>query len=383
MLRRFKPILMYVLIALLSCLVTTCALYDGEHYSKLTELEQVIDAYFVDPVDSAAIEDAAAEAMVEALGDRWSHYMTQEEFLAYREKMRNAYVGVGITVQAWEDGYIHLVRVEAGGPAEEAGLLPGDTLTAVDGQNIFQLDIDTVKDMVRGESGTQVQLTVQRDGQTLDFTVERRTVQTVVVKSQMLPGDVGLVTIVNFDDRCARETLSAVDALRLQGAKALIFDVRYNPGGYKHELVAILDYLLPEGVLFRSVDYAGKESIDESNAACVELPMAVLINGDSYSAAEFFAAALSEYGVAKLVGEPTTGKGHFQSTYMLSDGSAVTISVGKYCTPNGVSLDGVGLTPDIPVEVDDELYMNIYYGYVEPKDDPQIQAALNLFNPEK
>jgi carboxyl-terminal processing protease len=297
--------------------------------------------------------------------------------------MRNAYVGVGITVQAWEDGYIHLVRVEAGGPAEEAGLLPGDTLTAVDGQNIFQLDIDTVKDMVRGESGTQVQLTVQRDGQTLDFTVERRTVQTVVVKSQMLPGDVGLVTIVNFDDRCARETLSAVDALRLQGAKALIFDVRYNPGGYKHELVAILDYLLPEGVLFRSVDYAGKESIDESNAACVELPMAVLINGDSYSAAEFFAAALSEYGVAKLVGEPTTGKGHFQSTYMLSDGSAVTISVGKYCTPNGVSLDGVGLTPDIPVEVDDELYMNIYYGYVEPKDDPQIQAALNLFNPEK
>jgi carboxyl-terminal processing protease len=374
---------MYVLIALLSCLVTTCALYDGEHYSKLTELEQVIDAYFVDPVDSAAIEDAAAEAMVEALGDRWSHYMTQEEFLAYREKMRNAYVGVGITVQAWEDGYIHLVRVEAGGPAEEAGLLPGDTLTAVDGQNIYQLDIDTVKDMVRGESGTQVQLTVQRDGQTLDFTVERRTVQTVVVKSQMLPGDVGLVTIVNFDDRCARETLSAVDALRLQGAKALIFDVRYNPGGYKHELVAILDYLLPEGVLFRSVDYAGKESIDESNAACVELPMAVLINGDSYSAAEFFAAALSEYGVAKLVGEPTTGKGHFQSTYMLSDGSAVTISVGKYCTPNGVSLDGVGLTPDIPVEVDDELYMNIYYGYVEPKDDPQIQAALNLFNPEK
>ena len=185
-----------------------------------------------------------------------------------------------------------------------------------------------------------------------------------------------IITIVNFDSRCAAEAIGAIEALRAQGADKLLFDVRNNPGGYKHELVELLDYLLPEGPLFRSVDYSGKEAVDMSDASCLELPMAVLMNGDSYSAAEFFAAALREYGVATLVGQNTTGKGRFQSTYVLSDGSAATISVGTYCTPKGVDLTDVGLTPDIPVEVDEEMYLKIYYGQVPPAEDPQIQAAV-------
>ena len=129
--------------------------------------------------------------------------------------------------------------------------------------------------------------------------------------------------------------------------------------------------------MFRSMDYRGKESVDNSDAKCLEIPMAVLINGSSYSAAEFFAAALGEYGVAKLVGQPTTGKGHFQSTFELSEGSAVEISIGKYCTPNGVSVTDVGLTPDIPMEIDDETFAKIYYGELTPEEDPQIRAALD------
>ena len=167
-----------------------------------------------------------------------------------------------------------------------------------------------------------------------------------------------------------------------QGATSLIFDVRYNPGGYVTELVKILDYILPEGDLFRSVNYAGKEKVDVSDADCIEgIPMAVLINGSSYSAAEFFAAALEEYGYAVIVGEPTTGKGYYQQTYELGDGSAVGLSVGKYFTPQGVSLaEAGGLIPDVVVEVDDETAQGIYAGTLDPAQDPQIEAAIEAMN---
>ena len=139
----------------------------------------------------------------------------------------------------------------------------------------------------------------------------------------------------------------------------------------------LLDYLLPEGELFRTVDYAGKENVDKSDAACLDLPMAVLVNGESYSAAEFFAVALQEYEAAVVVGEKTTGKGHFQSTFRLNDGSAVALSIGKYYTPNGVSLEGVGIMPDVEVLVEEEIFSKIYYGQLTPQEDPQIQAAMN------
>lgn len=346
--------------------------------SKLEAIENLIDQVYIGEADKTAMEDAAADAMVAAVGDRWSYYMTATEYLDYKERMANAYVGVGITITKLDDGYVLIKKVEEGGPAEEAGMLAGDILTAVSGQDIAEMTIDEIKSLVKGQENTTVEMTVRRNNRSIPMTVTRRTIKSVVASGQMLEGNIGLITIVNFDDRCAEETIAAVEMLREQGAKGLIFDVRFNPGGYKHELVKLLDYLLPEGPLFRSVKYTGEESVDESDAACVDMPMVVMVNGDSYSAAEFFAAALREYGVAKIVGQPTTGKGRFQSTYSLQDGSAVVISVGKYCTPNGVDLTDVGLTPDATVEVDDETYANIYYKLLKPQDDPQIQAAVAL-----
>ena len=193
----------------------------------------------------------------------------------------------------------------------------------------------------------------------------------------MLEDGIGLVTIVNFDGRCAEETIAAIQALREQGAEKLIFDVRNNPGGYAHELVAVLDYLLPEGELFHMEFYTGEEEFDHSDESFLDMPMAVLVNADSFSAAEFFAAALQEYEAAVIVGGKTVGKGYFQTTIQLNDGSAVGLSVGKYYTPSGVSLQNVGITPDVEVPVDEETYTNIYYGLVEAKDDPQIQAAMD------
>ena len=372
-----QKILSYLLVAVLASGVTLFLFgMDEEPYYKLVELETIIDHYFIDDMNKSAVEDAAADAMVAALNDRWSYYMNADAYQSYREKMANAYVGIGVSVTQREDGYIDIVKVEENGPAAEAGVLVGDMVIAVDDRDVSSLTIDEVKKLVRGEEGTKVNLTLKRSGETITAEAVRKAIQNIVAKGIMLEDNIGLVTIKNFDSRCAEETLAAIEQLLRQGAKGLIFDVRFNPGGYKDELVKILDYLLPEGVLFRSLDYQGIESTEESDAQCLDIPMAVLINENSYSAAEFFAAALSEYGVAKLVGEPTTGKGHFQSTFQLSDGSAVVISIGKYRTPKGVSLTDVGLTPDVTVEVDDETFAKIYYATLLPEEDPQIQAAI-------
>ena len=166
--------------------------------------------------------------------------------------------------------------------------------------------------------------------------------------------------------------------MRKKGATGLIFDVRNNPGGYKHELVDILDYLLPEGPLFRSVDYSGKENVDMSDASFLDMPMAVLVNYSSYSAAEFFAAALQEYEAAVIVGEQTYGKGRFQTVFNLSDGSAINISIGQYTTPNGVSLVGQGITPDYVVEFTDQQKADLYYNRLDKADDDQLQKAIEV-----
>lgn len=378
--KRLWKICSYILVAVLSASIALSLAGNNRAYPKLEELKSVIDRYFVDTVDHAAVEDAAAAAIVEALGDRWSYYMTAEEYKAYQEKMANAYVGIGITIMQQEDGYIAVIKVEPSGPAAEAGLLPGDVIKAVAGQDIALLDMEQIKSMVKGNEGTKVKLQLLRGEEILEKEVERRTIQSIVAKGQMLSDGIGLVTIANFDSRCAKETIAAIEQLQQQGARALIFDVRFNPGGYKKELIEILDYLLPEGPLFRSVNYDGKEKIDRSDENCLQIPMAVLINGDTYSAAEFFGAALSEYGVAKLVGQPTIGKGHYQTSFKLSDGSAAVISIGKYCTPNGVSLSDVGLTPDVLIEVDAETYESIYVGMLNPEDDPQVQAAIAVLS---
>ena len=345
---------------------------------KLDELMDLAEEVYIGETDRLTMEDAAAAAIIESLGDRWSYYIPASEYNNFMEQMNNAYVGVGITIQLREDekGF-DIVAVEKTGPAYEAGLLPGDVLVGANDVNFIGADVNEASAIIKGEEGTTVDIHVQREGREMTFTVERRTIQVTVAEGEMLPGNVGMVTINNFDSRCASESIAAIESLLEQGATALIFDVRYNPGGYAHELVALLDYLLPEGDLFIAEDYLGNRSVDTSDAKCLEIPMVVMVNGDSFSAAEFFAAALRDYEWATVVGEQTVGKGYFQQTFELSDGSAANISVGKYFTPGGVSLAEVGgLTPDVVVEVDDEMYLDIYYGNVSNEDDPQLQAAL-------
>ena len=385
--KKFQKIMSYLVVAVLSSMLTlTIGFQSAESpkVSKLEQLEQLILERFIGEEDKIAMEDAAAEAMVAALGDRWSYYIPAAEYSDYVDQMNNSYVGVGITIQVTEDSQGFLVtKVTEGGPADQAGMLPGDRIVAVDGTDVRQMDVNETSALVKGEENTQVQITVDRAGLELTLTVTRMLVQTPVATAKMLPGGVGLITIANFDTRCAEETIAAMDKLLAEGARKLIFDVRFNPGGYVHELVKVLDYILPEGELFRAVDYKGNEDVDTSDAKCLTgIPMAVLVNADSYSAAEFFAAALREYDYAIVVGEATTGKGYFQQTFNLQDGSAVGLSVGKYFTPQGKSLaEEGGLVPDVVIAVEEETALGIYAGSLDPLEDPQIKAAIEALNP--
>ena len=372
--------LSYVVVAMLATAITLqMTMKTGT--GKLDRLENLIQERYIGEADGEAMEDAAAAAMVKATGDRWSYYIPASQYEAHKEQSENAYVGIGITIQQAEDGSGFLiVMVNQNGPAQEAGVQVNDLLIAVEDQDVRVMTADQVRELIRGEAGTKVSLTVMRQGEHQTLAVERRRIESAVATGQMLTDGIGLVKISNFDERCASESIAVIQKLQQEGAKKIIFDVRNNPGGYAEELVKLLDYLLPEGDLFRSVSYDGTEKVDTSDADCLDMPMAVLINGSSYSAAEFFAAALQEYQAATIVGEPTVGKGVYQTTISLGDGSAVALSTGKYFTPKGNSLTDVGVTPDVRVDVDEETAEKIYYGTLGYADDLQIQAAIQVLN---
>lgn len=376
----------YVLVAILSAALSislVLGLSGNKEQSKLDALEELILDRFIGDADKIFIEDAAADAMVKALGDRWSYYVPADQVAALMEQKQNAYVGIGVTITVNEDQTgLLITQVAAGGSAEEVGFLVGDVIVAVAGKSVAGQPLDEIKNQIRGEENTQVEITVERNGKQITAMVTRKQIKTEVATGKMLQNRIGLVRIVNFNDKCKTETIAAIEKLLEQGAEKLIFDVRFNGGGSASEMVGVLDYLLPEGPLFRTEDYAGKETVETSDEKCLELPMAVLVNGESYSAAEFFAAALREYDAAIVVGEQTTGKGYFQYTYMLPDGSAVGLSTGKYYTPNGVSLAQKGIMPDVMVPVDTETTNAIYAGTLVPEADPQIQAAVKALAEE-
>ena len=376
-LRRRSAFLWVLVVLLLAANVFQYLFVGNMEPSKLDELETLITERYIGDVESVDLEDAAAASMIQAMGDRWSYYIPARDYEAHKELMANAYVGVGITilVNKEQNGFL-IQQVSPGGSAKEAGILPGDILIRIGDQTTEEMISDDARNLIRGPEGTEVSVTVLRDGQEISFSLERREIQTVVASGRMVTEDIGVVTIANFDDRCAQESIAAIEELQKQGAKKLIFDVRFNPGGYAHELVKLLDYLLPEGDLFRTVDFAGRENVDKSDKNFLDLPMAVLVNGDSYSAAEFFAAALRDYEAGIVVGEKTCGKGRFQQTFLLQDGSAANISVGNYFTPKGVSLDGVGIIPDVEIAVDQETAMKIASQTILDEEDPQLQAAI-------
>lgn len=331
------------------------------------EIEKIINENYIGSADDDTLFNAAASAMVRSIDDKWSYYMSPEEYAAYKLTSSNEYAGIGISVKQNDSGDFEIFSVDSGTPAEAAGLTAGQLIVSVDGQPVADMTLSEMQELIRSKLNKDFPMVVSdKKGNEVSVTVACEIIYKDPVSSRMLDGNIGYIKIANFEAGSSEGTINAIERLAAEGATSFIFDVRNNPGGLLSELVSLLDYLLPDGDLFISVDKQGNETVKTSDKICLSSKMAVLVNANTYSAAEFFAAALQEYDWATIVGEHTTGKARSQITLELSNGGAVHISTHKYLTPDRVDLSEVGgIKPDIEA--------------VNTNEDPQIQlnAAIN------
>ena len=327
-------------------------------------------------VDTAADLDQAMDAglnsFVNGLGDRWSYYLNEERYQQTTARRANNYVGVGITIDYSREEGLLVREVTEDGPADKAGVLVGDVIIAADGVSLAGEVREKGADYIKGEAGTQVVLTLLgEDGSTRDATCTRATLHNPSADGKLLEGNVGYVKLDNFYSGSADRFKKEVDALVEQGAESLIVDVRSDPGGYVTELEKILDYLLPEGPVFTHKARWWVESVYQSDADCIDLPMVAIVNADTYSAAELLAAQLRESVDAPIVGELTSGKGYSQVTFPLVNGGGVGLSTATYCTGSGHSLIGEGIVPDVELSLNEG-------AVIGGENDNQHQASIDL-----
>ncbi|MGM9648910.1 MAG: S41 family peptidase [Butyricicoccaceae bacterium] len=350
----------------------------GELNALAKELQGLIDQKFVGEQDKQGSIDGALAGYVDGMGDRWSYYMSAEEYEEHLEKQKVSGVGIGVNVVYDESAKnLCVLQVFEDSPAEGAGLQPYDRITAVNGVTVAESGYEQAVDSVRGEIGTDVALTVLRaeTEREEEITITRQEYAHKYLNYHMMSdGTTGYVQIERFLQETGEYFIDAMKALEAQGAEQYVFDLRNNPGGQLSSLVECLDYLLPEGRIITLEDADGNVTSEfNSDADCVDAPMSVIINEDSYSAAEFFAAALQEYDQAEIVGEQTCGKGYSQQTFALSNGAAVALSTHCYYTPNHVSLIGKGVMPDVACELSAEEIEHFYA--LTDEEDSQIAAA--------
>ena len=346
---------------------------------KLSQIQALIETYYLDEIDTGQVEEYLYKGAVAGLGDIYGAYYTQQEYQSLMDTTTGSYYGIGVQIsQNMSTGIITISQIFEGSPAEEAGLLPGDILYKIGDEEVTGEDLNKVVTLIKGEEFTKITVTVAREGESgyLDFEVERRTVEVPTVESEMLENQIGYIAISSFDDVTTEQFMEALDGLEGQGMEALIVDLRNNGGGLVSSVCAILDRLLPEGLIVYTEDKYGNREEEYSDAEnYFDKPMAVLVNGNSASASEIFAGAVKDYGVATLVGTTTFGKGIVQKIYPLTDGTAVKLTVSKYYTPNGNNIHEIGIEPDVAVELDEEL---AYEVTIPKEEDNQLQAAVRV-----
>ncbi len=353
-------------------------------YTALDTVEELVDDQFVGEYDADELTDYVLTGFAEGLGDRWTSYMTPETYQNYQNTTAESTVGIGVTVTGQETDDGTVLRVESvavGSPAEQAGFGAYDEITAVDGETVDALGgYEGAVNAVLGEEGKSVTLTVRHyaTGQVEDITVTRQQFEQIHVTSRMLTDDIGYIKIDRFTSETDNQMAKELKAIQDAGATRLIFDLRYNPGGQLGALVNCLDSLLPEGPIISLKSKSGKTEEYTSDENQVDLPMAVLVNADSYSAAEFFAAALQEYEKAIIVGDKTVGKGYSQVGFPLSNGGCLNLSTNCYYTPNGESLIDKGVTPDILVSLDED--KTARFAVLKDEEDDQLQAAISALS---
>lgn len=328
---------------------------------KLSVLEDTIQRYFWKDVEEEALEDGVYKGILESLEDPYSVYYTPEELLDLQQQTEGIYYGIGAYISKSTDvGYVQISKVIKNTPAQECGLMQGDYIYQVNGEDMFEKDSSYVVSKIKGEEGTKVMLTVLRETESdpIEIEVERRKIESPTVEYQMLDHGMAYIQIVEFDLVTTAQFEAAYKQAKQEGMKGLVLDLRSNPGGNLSTVCDIARMLLPKGLIVYTEDKYGERveySCDGSQQ--IEVPLVVLTDGYSASASEILAGAIKDYGIGTLVGTTTFGKGIVQKVISLTDGSAVKLTVSTYYTPNGNNIHEKGVSPDIEVPFDAEQYV--------------------------
>lgn len=354
-------------------------LTSSEVEGKLTEIETLVQNYYLNEIDTDQVENYLYKGMIAGLDDPYAAYYTKEEYHSLMDSTNGSYYGIGVEMsQNMTTGIITITRVFEGSPAEEAGLLPGDVIYKVEDEEVTGEDLTKVVSKVKGAEGTTIPISVAREGESdyLTFDVERRMIEISTVDHKMLDGNIGYISVASFDDVTVNQFLTALDDLENQGETALIIDLRNNGGGLVSSACSMLDRLLPEGLIVYTEDkYGNRDEMKSDAENYFDKPLVLLVNGNSASASEIFAGAIKDYGIGTLVGTQTFGKGIVQKIYPLSDGTAVKLTVSKYYTPNGNNIHGIGIAPDVEAELDPAVANEVV---IPEEKDNQLQKAIEI-----
>ena len=349
---------------------------------KTGEIEELINAYYLDEIDGQKVEDTMYTGMVAGLEDPYSVYYSKEELESMEESISGAYSGIGATLtQDPDTGELSVVSCFDGTPAQEAGLQPGDVITGWNGKSVEGIELSELVSKIKTDPEEQLTLEIERDGENLEVELTRREVQIPTVEYEMLDNQIGYIRLVEFDEVTADQFKEALEDLENQNMEKLIIDVRNNPGGVLQVVCDMLDQLLPEGLIVYTEDKNGnrKEYTSDEEHQFTK-PLAVLANENSASASEIFAGAIQDYGIGTIVGTTTFGKGIVQRTFYLSDGTGVKLTVAKYYTPKGHDIHKKGITPDVEIELDEELKNQ---SSISHEEDNQLQKAIEVLQEEK
>ncbi len=330
-------------------------------------------------MEDEQLMEGAVAGVAAAVGDPYTTYMDKKAYDDFMAQTHGSYGGIGVVVSVdSEDNLITVVAPFEGSPGEKAGIKPGDKIIKVDGKEVWGDKYEEAVNMMRGPKGTEVTITIIREGITnpMDITIKRDDIVLQTVKHKVLNGDIGYIRISMFDEKTAKDFDNALDELYKKNIKGLIIDLRDNPGGVLNVVAKITDRLVPEGLIVYTEDKNKQRNALYSDKEEIDIPMAILVNGGSASASEILAGAVKDHGKGILVGTRTYGKGLVQTLFPLSDGSAVKVTISKYFTPNGTSIQGVGIEPDIVIDLPEELKGSIWE--LSEEEDVQLQKAIEV-----
>lgn len=346
----------------------------SEVEAKLNAMDSLMDLFYMEDVDTDTAKEMIYKAYLASYGDKYTVYYTPDECKNLLESTTGKFEGIGAVCRKNDDGTVEIMDAYEDAPAYAAGLRNGDIITTVDGTDITGLDLTSTVALIKGDKGTSVHLDAIRDETAFSVDVVRDEIHTQTVKYEMRENQIGYLSISEFDDVTTQQYKDALQALEDAGMQGLVIDLRDNPGGVLDTVVKMLDYTLPDGLIVYTENKSGKRTeYKGTDGHELDIPIAVLVNGNSASASEIFAGAMQDYDKGEIIGTQTFGKGIVQSILPFNDGSAIKITVSRYFTPRGTCIHGEGITPDVEVELNEELKTKLT---IEKSEDNQLQKAI-------